>query len=132
MTLIVCLDDRNGMMFNNRRQSRDSAVIERICKLSKNAKLFVTPYSKELFENKRTVICSKDFSEAGESDFCFSENNSVREYAVNSQNIIVYRWNRLYPSDCKLDIMLDTFEKTGVYEFKGTSHEKITEEVYQK
>ena len=30
MTLYVCLDDRNGMLFNNRRQSRDRVVLEDI------------------------------------------------------------------------------------------------------
>lgn len=27
MTLILCLDDENGMMFNHRRQSRDRVLI---------------------------------------------------------------------------------------------------------
>ena len=31
MNLIVCVDNQNGMSFNNRRQSRDRAVIEKIC-----------------------------------------------------------------------------------------------------
>ena len=30
MKVIVCVDDNNGMMFNNRRQSRDEKVIEKV------------------------------------------------------------------------------------------------------
>ena len=30
MRLIVCLDDKNGMAFNHRRQSRDRIVTEKI------------------------------------------------------------------------------------------------------
>ena len=30
MTIIVCLDDKNGLSFNNRRQSRDKILIEDI------------------------------------------------------------------------------------------------------
>ena len=32
MKLIVCLDDGDGMLFNNRRQSRDKAVCEALYK----------------------------------------------------------------------------------------------------
>ena len=28
MTLIVCIDDKNGLLFNHRRQSRDRVLIE--------------------------------------------------------------------------------------------------------
>ena len=33
MKLIVCLDDKNGMMFNKRRQSRDRVLIENVLEL---------------------------------------------------------------------------------------------------
>ena len=32
MKIIACLDDNNGLLFNNRRQSRDRVVIEDILK----------------------------------------------------------------------------------------------------
>ena len=32
MTVIVCLDNANGMMFNHRRQSRDANVVKDILK----------------------------------------------------------------------------------------------------
>ena len=32
MKVIVCVDDNNGMMFNNRRQSRDRILIEDVVK----------------------------------------------------------------------------------------------------
>lgn len=39
MKLIVCMDDKNGMAFNHRRQSRDRVLAERIMELTENAKL---------------------------------------------------------------------------------------------
>ena len=39
MYVIACVDDRNGLLFNNRRQSRDAKVIEKIQELTKNNKL---------------------------------------------------------------------------------------------
>lgn len=40
MKLIVCMDDKNGMAFNHRRQSRDRVLAERIMELTENAKLY--------------------------------------------------------------------------------------------
>ena len=34
MIVMICVDDHNGMMFNHRRQSRDSAVQERVLRCS--------------------------------------------------------------------------------------------------
>lgn len=39
MRLIVCLDDKNGMAFNHRRQSRDRIVTEKIEELAKGSVL---------------------------------------------------------------------------------------------
>lgn len=44
MKLIVCMDDKNGMAFNHRRQSRDRVLAERIMELTENAKLYIAPY----------------------------------------------------------------------------------------
>ena len=41
MKIIACLDDNNGLLFNNRRQSRDRVVIEDILKDCHNSKLSV-------------------------------------------------------------------------------------------
>ena len=49
MRLIVCLDDKNGMAFNHRRQSRDRIVTEKIEELAKGSVLRLSPYSAKLF-----------------------------------------------------------------------------------
>ena len=49
MTVIVCLDNANGMMFNHRRQSRDANVIKDILKTINGASLLIAPYSASLF-----------------------------------------------------------------------------------
>ena len=46
--------------------------------------------------------------------------------------IILYKWNRVYPTDFYFDINLSTWNLTQVTEFKGNSHERITKEVYKK
>lgn len=43
MRLIVCLDDKNGMAFNHRRQSRDRIITETIEELVKGSTLHFSP-----------------------------------------------------------------------------------------
>ena len=75
MNVIVCLDDKNGMLFNKRRQSQDK---------------------------------------------------------INT--LIIYKWNRIYPADLHFDINVNdvSWELIDSEEFNGSSHEKITREIYRR
>lgn len=128
MVLIVCLDLNNGMYFNNRRQSRDREVIKDIAFITKNNNLIMTEYSHKLFENEcENIVITDDFKgEYFENDFCFVENEDVQ--LENIKKIIVYRWDKVYPSDYCLN--LEGYHLTSTLEFKGYSHEKIVKEVY--
>ena len=59
MKLIVCIDENNGMMFNNRRQSKDRVVIEKIEEIIDSEPLYIDTYSKKLFES---AIVSDDIT----------------------------------------------------------------------
>lgn len=128
MILIVCLDLNNGMYFNNRRQSRDRKVIKDIAFITKNNNLIMTEYSHKLFENEcENIVITDDFKdEYSENDFYFVENEDVQ--LENIKKIIVYRWDKVYPSDYCLN--LEGYHLTSTLEFKGYSHEKIVKEVY--
>lgn len=123
MILIVCLDDDNGMMFNNRRQSKDLLVRKRILELVGDGKIWMSEYSKGQFEEE--ILICENISEA---DYVFAENPDDI-IGVEFDKVIVYRWNRRYPADRSLTIEGKTI--VGTYEFAGNSHEKITEEIYQ-
>lgn len=132
MKLIVCLDDKNGMMFNNRRQSQDRVLRERLLGMI-DGKLYMSPYSAKMFgENERIVIDGDYASNAGENDFCFAEDKDVSLERVNT--IIIYRWNRLYPADKRFTFDLEAlgYTKISSKEFIGSSHPVITEEIYRK
>ena len=128
MVLIVCLDLNNGMYFNNRRQSRDREVIKDIAFITKNNNLIMTEYSHKLFENEcENIVITDDFEgQYLKNDFCFVENEDVQ--LENIKKIIVYRWDKVYPSDYCLN--LEGYHLTATLEFKGYSHEKIVKEVY--
>ena len=44
MNLIICVDNKNGIMFNGRRQSRDRAVCEDILDMSGEHLLYTSEY----------------------------------------------------------------------------------------
>lgn len=137
MKIIVCVDDNNGMMFNKRRQSRDSVLIQDIVGSLNSGNLLIDPYSEKLFSNSDvdTFFISEEFlSEAESDDYCFVENHSLAEHAPRIDELIIYRWNRNYPADTYLDIDPAALgmKLVSTTEFVGSSHDKITKELYSK
>lgn len=129
MKVIVCVDDNLGMLFNKRRQSQDVKVTEDILKMAK--KLWIHPFSDKLFsEYGGQIVVDEDFLEKAEQgELCFVENQQITPYVDKIEQIILYKWNRKYPSDFKLDLDLKEWKLTELTEFEGNSHEKITREI---
>ena len=135
MQVIVCVDDDMGMLFNHRRQSRDRVLIQRILEIAKGKRIFMNTYSAELFEGNENICIDDDFlKNAGDGDICCVENVALSGYIEKIDKIIVYKWNRRYPADFYMDIPLikNGWQLVENYDFKGYSHEKITEEVYER
>ena len=133
MKVIICVDDGGGLMFNNRRQSRDRAVIEDILKLTDGKNLYVNQYSAKLFDGAANICVSANPMKAAQSgDYCFVENISAAEYSDKIEEAIVYNWNRMYPSDFKADFDYKKMTLKDSVDFEGSSHSKITREVYVK
>ena len=133
MTVIVCLDNANGMMFNHRRQSRDANVVKDILKTINGASLLIEPYSEPLFSQADYSVSVSDsfLIDAGAEDYCFVENTSVAEFKEKISQLVIYKWNRDYPADFYFDIdYANDYELETTLDFIGTSHEKITREVY--
>lgn len=134
MKAVFCLDDKNGMTFNKRRQSRDSVLIARVCALLNGETLHLNGYSEPLFkESGASLAVSDGFLEtAKENDFCFIENKPVP--IEKCKYLYIFRWNRHYPSDMRFehDPGALGFALISAEEFPGSSHEKITLEIYKK
>ncbi len=132
MEIIICLDDNNGMLFNNRRQSRDSKVLWDI-KNNLNGSLTIFPFSEKLVSSAE-IPYEIMSAPASENTVLFVEDRGIREFLPITDRITVYRWNRDYPADMSLDIDLSAegFRITRSVDFEGTSHEKITKEVYER
>lgn len=134
MKVIVCVDDKDGMMFANRRQSRDRELIKDVLAMCEKSKLWITPYSLSLFEGEedKVVVDEQMLDKAENEDYCFVETKELANYEDNIQQLIVYHWNRVYPSDQYFDIEYQLWNLIETEEIKGYSHEKITREVYER
>ena len=133
MIAIVCIDVNGGMVFNNRRQSRDSILIQKVIELSKGSKLWLNKYSSSLFKDRNVSNINVDESfilEAANGEYCFVENVSLKGYEKWIEKLIVFKWNRVYPNDFVFDLDLSAWKLTESSEFKGNSHDNISMEVY--
>jgi hypothetical protein len=134
MKVIVVLDDDNGMMFNHRRQSQDAVLRCEILRLVGGNRLYMSEYSYGQFiENDDNIIVDDRFLiMAGNDDYCFVEDEALRPIKEKIQEFVVFRWNRKYPSDKKIDLLPDEcgFECKYEREFRGRSHDNITMQIW--
>ena len=132
MNLIVVLDDRDGMTFNHRRQSRDRNLTARILERC-DGRLIVHPFSADLFagSNAALTVTETPLADAGPGEWCFAETGSLAPAKERIERLIVYRWNRVYPADQKFDLSLSELKLTSKTDFAGYSHPTLTEEVYE-
>lgn len=137
MILIAAVDDRYGMLFNKRRQSQDRVLRERILAISAHRCLWVNHYTAGQFTQAGQLAeqlrVDDDFlSKAAAGEYCFVENIRMAPYEEMIEQIILFKWNRRYPGDFYFDIDLASgaWRLASTEEFPGSSHEKITMEVY--
>ena len=132
MKLIFCLDDKGGMMFNKRRQSQDRELRKRILDTLEGKPLVMSPYSAKQFVESENILISDAPQIENFDGVYFVEDLPFSMSGVGE--ITLYKWNRHYPSDVKfgIDLAKSGFVLKKVYEFEGSSHEKITEETYVK
>lgn len=133
MKISVCLDKNNGMMFFGKRLSQDVRQRERFLELIGSNKLYMTSYSAKLFDALPNIIINEmPQNIASDEDYYFVEDGA---YDIDKcSQIILYKWNRNYPADRFFDVNLlkQSFRKVKSTEFEGNSHEKITEEIYER
>lgn len=133
MNFIICLDDRNGMMFHHRRLSQDEAVRKDIYK--NHQTLIMNEYSYQMFSKDVLtiqIIVSEDILET--DTYQFIEDKSLKGYEEKIDTLVLYFWNRKYPSDLQLDIDFTTkqWKFIAQEDIIGKSHDRIIKKVYQR
>ena len=91
MILIVCVDNKNGMLFNRRRQSQDRMLRTRILEMTAQSRLWMNTYS-------------------------------AKQFDASAPQVTV--------ADVRFTLDLSGFRLCQREDFAGSSHEKITEEIY--
>ena len=131
LTVYVCLDDRNGMSFNGRRQSRDSKIFEDI-RQELPGELLIDPFSEKLIERAGLPYRLMEGPLPEEGNF-FLEMRPAQE-ALAADRIVIYRWGRHYPADRRWDLGLEAqgYSLAEQKAFLGTSHELIGKDVYRR
>lgn len=134
MIAAVCIGDGGGMLFNRRRVSRDRAQQEDLLALCGEGRLWLAPCSAALFgwAAERVAVDDAFLEKAGPGEVCFVEDRPLSPLADRLEAVLLYRWNRAYPADVRLDLDLSGFRLAERTEFPGTSHEKITRELYRR
>lgn len=86
MTVIVCLDNANGMMFNHRRQSRDANVVKDILKTINGASLLIAPYSEPLFSQAECSVSISDsfLADADAKDYYNHRDEKGCYFSINT------------------------------------------------
>ena len=96
-------------------------------------------YTFKLFKDAQPadIRVDEDFlKKAGPGELCFAETVSPGAYLAPEgqcqiERIVLFKWNRRYPGDVYFDIDLKRFNLIRSEDFAGSSHEKITMEIYE-
>ena len=124
MIVMLCVDDKYGMMFNCRRQSQDRVLRERMQKLTGGKPLWMNAYSKKQFEDSSNICVSEEYLEHAETgEYCFVEDQDITPYAARIEKIILFRWNRTYPADAyfNFELLSSGWILKETEEFEGSS-----------
>ena len=134
MIAAVCVDDRGGMAFHGRRVSRDRLVRADLLSMAGERRLWMSAESRKQFtEPGGNLAVSEDFlARAGRGEFCFVEDRPLCPWREKLEALVLYRWNRMYPFDLRLDLdpAAEGWTLRERREFPGFSHQLITKEVY--
>ena len=122
------------MLFNHRRLSRDRRVCEKILDYSNEKELWMNAYSRKLctdLTDINSIQVDEKFLDKSQS-ICFVENQDITPYLPKIDTLVLFQWNRDYPADFFFTVDLSQWNLISTEDFEGTSHEKITMEVYKK
>lgn len=91
MYIILCLDDNNGLAFNHRRQSQDRIVAEDISKTVGEKKLWITDYSRKLFQAVSNLEISENPKwQAKKGEYVFQELETLDTDDEQIEQFIIY------------------------------------------
>ena len=132
MIILLCLDEKNGMMFHNRRQSQDRGLRSYIREMTLGANVYMNQYTKKLYQEFPDAMVREDFLfHAKAGDYCLVEDQELCPVESRIEKLIIFRWNKIYPADQTLDLCLAEWKLQEEEEFEGSTHH-IRKETYTR
>ncbi|MBR3631345.1 MAG: hypothetical protein IKN55_12855 [Oscillospiraceae bacterium] len=134
MVLITCVDQKNGLSFNGRRQTSDSAVYADICNYAADhfCGIEMASSTMEAMSGYLRRIGSETNPAATEPKQArFAEMDDCQGLDTLYDTLILYRWDKTYPADTFLSIGLQHYRLIEKQEMTGSSHKTIVKEVYK-
>lgn len=125
MRVFMCLDQKDGLLFNDRRQSRDREVVADIEKTIGHEEIGMSEYSAKLFEGHDNIVVTNDLKDCRN---VFLEKDDLD--LLDFDELIIYRWDKVYPADARLTFDNKSMTLKDVSVITGYSHDKIIKEVY--
>lgn len=92
MIVMACLDQKNGMTFNHRRQSQDCVLREHVAELVANVPLWMNHYSASQFDTESIPNLNIDdafLQEAAQGEYCFVEDAPLAPFEKWIERIII-------------------------------------------
>lgn len=142
MTCFLTLDINNGLLFNKRRLSQDKVVTQDIMNYvqSNNARLFLTSYSRKIFPDNiacEFTVCDAPYDISnirGSSNCIFAENLSPIPHIDSIDKLVIYYWNKEYPSDVRFDINPEEFgfRLSDCVDYSSNTHPRITRLIFSR
>ncbi len=135
MTIIICIDERLGISFGGKRQSKDRVLTRDIVSVARGHRLLIGEYSVSIFkeadisfDENNIFVSDRPEKDAKSEDFLFLERGFYEDIILSASSLIIYSWGRHYPSDVQLkrDCIDDHFELFEEYNFEGKSHKNLT------
>lgn len=125
MNVIACVDPNLGLLFNHRRVSFDPVIINEVNKYAKTD-LMIEAISHDLFPDALIVKNPNEFS----LKYFFLENYDFKQLE-NVEYLIIYNFNRSYPSDYQLNVKLEEYQLISQERLISDIHPQLERLVYR-
>ncbi len=136
MTVVVCTDNRGGMLFAGRRTSRDRVMLADLGALLCGRRLLCHPYSEKLLSGAglSPTVREDCLDIAAAEDVVFVETLPLLPYRDRIARLVLYSWGEAYPYDTRLDLVPGEagYRLVDTAELRGYSHDRIIREVFEK
>ena len=132
MRIAFCIEKTGGLSLFGKRLSRDSEMQKKLLSLKYNGELLMSPQSAVLFESDLVKSDDNYLTCAASNDLVFIETDEIP--IDKADEILLFHWNRRYPADRYFDVsrLTNCFDKISTEHFVGSSHDKITLEIYYR